>query len=185
MTGWDTASISIHLGLLSTDALRFSAISRFFIINTLQLGGRILDALVIAIAMDLMDMKGFVKPTRKDGVKDFREVLQLINNLSIEATPYMFKQILAKACNRMISINFDVFQGKHLLDHPELLDAIIQKTYKLNILIFSNNDRNKCFYKSVYGPRVMIKIDTERPPKYLLYNKLSDAFGMLKADFVS
>lgn len=121
LTGWSSNAISIHLGLLSSDALRLSALSRYFLINVLQLGGRLVDAIQLVVLMDSIEMRGIIKPKREGVVNDFLEALHLIDRLQIHEFPYGFKYLFAKACQHMCNINFDIYQGESLISRPDIL----------------------------------------------------------------
>ncbi len=75
LTGWSSKALSIHLGMLSTEKLRFSVLNRYLIIKTIQLGGRIADILSIIVFIESIDVRGTLKPERTGTVNDFLEVL--------------------------------------------------------------------------------------------------------------
>lgn len=83
LTKWSSKALSIHLGMLSAEKLRFSVINRFLIIKTIQLGGRIADILSVIVFIESIDIRGVLKPAREGIVNDFLEILNFIHRLEI------------------------------------------------------------------------------------------------------
>lgn len=95
-------------------------------------------------------------------------------------------QQFANACQHFYKLNFDIYSGKSLIKHPEILQQAIEQAYRLNILTFEEQNDGKHYYRSLYGVRAVIKIPPgTKPPKYLTYNKMIDAFGKVRVDFVA
>ena len=84
--------------MMGSESLRFSALNRFLILQTMQLGARLIDIILVVVFMEIGDTKNGFRPKREGYVNDFAEILDLVTNTDLSLMPHAYLQLVAKTC---------------------------------------------------------------------------------------